>query len=399
MKLSMKDTSHMKKMGALLLGASMLTSQMAAASSDTDKIKVMSRNIYLGADIFPVIATAQQQAELPPEEQNPIAIPLAVSEVFQTVQATNFPERAQALADEIERRRPHVIGLQEVSQWFIGPADSLVGGTSPASDVVYDYLDILMAALAERDLDYTVAASVDNADLELPMVTGADETGYPTFADIRLHDRDVILVKNNDNVSFSNEYSANFTTNGTTNVGGTEVEFTRGYNMIDVNVKGADYRFVNTHLEVGGSEPYMTLQAVQMNELTQVITATTAPEMPVILVGDFNSAPEDGPFESAFGLGTLYPPYLQAVGTGYNDLWLSKKKPKDGFTCCFAADVSDEDAELYQRIDHIFFDPKAREIAKLKAKVVGDSNADMTDLSGLNPSDHAGVFGKIKLEK
>lgn len=391
--------THLKAFGALVLGASVLTTQMAAAGTNSDKIKVMTRNIYLGADIFPVIETAQQQAGLPADQQNPIAIPLAVSEVFQTVQATNFPERAQALADEIERRRPHVIGLQEVSQWFTGPADSLVGGTSPASTVVYDYLDILMAALEERGLDYAVASVVDNADLELPMVTGTDETGYPTFADVRLHDRDVILVKNNDNVSYSNEYSANFSTNGSTSIGSTTVEFTRGYNMIDVNVKGADYRFVNTHLEVGGAEPYMSLQAIQMNELTQVIDATTAPDMPVILVGDFNSSPEDQPFESAFGLGTLYPPYLQAAGTGYYDLWLSKKKPRDGYTCCFAPDVSDEDAQLYQRIDHIFFDPKAREITKLKAKVLGNSNADMTDESGLNPSDHAGVFGKIKLAK
>lgn len=391
--------TSLKAFGAFVLGASVLTTQMAAAGQHNDKIKVMTRNIYLGADIFPVIATAEQQAQLPPEQQNPIAIPLAVSEVFQTIQATNFPERAQALADEIERRRPHVIGLQEVSQLFTGPADSLVGGTSPASDVVYDYLNILMAALAERGLDYVVASVVDNADLELPMVTGADETGYPTFADVRLHDRDVILVKNSDNVSFSNEYSANFTTNGSTSIGGTTVEFTRGYNMIDVNVKGADYRFVNTHLEVGGSEPFISLQAIQMNELTQVVNATTLPETPVIMVGDFNSSPEDQPFDSVFGIGTLYPPYLQAVGSGYNDLWLSKKKPKDGFTCCFAPDLSDEDAVLYERIDHIFFDPKAREITKLKAKVVGDSNADMTDTSGLNPSDHAGVFGKIKLAK
>lgn len=391
--------THLKAFGAFVVGASVLTTQMAAASSDNDKLKVMTRNIYLGADIFPVIATAQEQAALPPEQQNPIAIPMAVSEVFQTVQATNFPERAQALADEIERRRPHVIGLQEVSQWFTGPADSLVGGTSPATTVVYDYLDILMAALEERGLDYTVASVVDNADLELPMVTGADETGYPTFADVRLHDRDVILVKNGNNITFSNEYSENFTTNGTTSIGNALIEFTRGYNMIDVNVKGADYRFVNTHLEVGGAEPYMSLQAIQMNELTQVINATTAPDVPVILVGDFNSSPEDQPFESAFGLGTLIPPYLQAVGKGYHDLWLSKKKPRDGYTCCFSADVSDEDAQLYQRIDHIFFEPKAREITKLKAKVLGDSNADMTDENGLNPSDHAGVFGKIKLAK
>lgn len=391
-----------QKIGALLLGASMLTTQMAAANSDAndnDKIKVMSRNIYLGADIFPVIAVAEQQAQLPPEQQNPIAIPMAVSEVFQTVQATNFPERAQALADEIERRRPHVIGLQEVTQWFTGPADSLVGGTSQATDVAYDYLEILMANLAARGLDYVVASSVDNADLELPMVTGTDETGYPTFLDVRLHDRDVVLVKNKAHVSFSNEYSGNFGTNGTVNVAGMDIEFTRGYNMIDVNVRGADYRFVNTHLEVGGGEPYSSLQAIQMNELLQVITATTAPETPVILVGDFNSSPDDVPFESAFGIGMLYPPYLQAVGSGYSDIWMSKKKPKDGFTCCFAAAVSDEDAELTQRIDHIFIDAKGREVAKLKSKVLGGSNADMTDVSGLNPSDHAGVFGKIKLAK
>ena len=229
--------THLNAFGAFVVGASVLTTQMAAASSDNDKIKVMTRNIYLGADIFPVIATAQEQAALPPEQQNPIAIPMAVSEVFQTVQATNFPERAQALADEIERRRPHVIGLQEVSQWFTGPADSLVGGTSPATTVVYDYLEILMAALEERGLDYTVASVVDNADLELPMVTGADETGYQTFADVRLHDRDVILVKNGNNITFSNEYSENFTTNGTTSIGNASIEFTRGYNMIDVNEK------------------------------------------------------------------------------------------------------------------------------------------------------------------
>ena len=136
-----------------------------------------------------------------------------------------------------------------------------------------------------------------------------------------------------------------------------------------------------------------------MNELLQTITATTLPETPVIMVGDFNSSPDDQPFESALGLGTLVPPYLQAVGTSYSDIWLSKRKPKDGFTCCFAADVSDEDAELTSRIDHIFLDAKSRQVQKLKAKVVGDSNADMTDTSGLNPSDHAGVFGKIKLKK
>ncbi|MDX1453068.1 MAG: hypothetical protein R3183_10970, partial [Oleiphilaceae bacterium] len=65
------------------------------ASYADDKIKVMSRNIYLGADIFPVLDAAN--------DPNPIAVPLAVTKVFQDVQATNFPERAEALADEIYR--------------------------------------------------------------------------------------------------------------------------------------------------------------------------------------------------------------------------------------------------------------------------------------------------------
>lgn len=394
-------TNHavrMRILSLLLLSISVVLPFTASADNDVDKIKVMSRNIYLGADIFPVLAAAQNP--------DPVAVPMAVTEVFQTVQATNFPERAQALADEIERHKPDVIGLQEVSIWRTQiPGDFLLGNPSAASDIAYDFLDILMAALAERELNYLVAVSVENADLELPMIAGMQPDGMtPIFGDLRLTDRDVILVKDSQKVSFSNPYANNFTVNGITPVGGTNIEFTRGYTLLDVNVRGTDYRFVNTHLETGGSEPFITLQAIQMNELMQVIDATTLPSMPVILLGDFNSSPNDLPFTSTSGIPgldglPLVPPYLQAVGSGYADLWLSKPKAKDGFTCCFDGAVSDEDAQLYERIDHIFFNPKDREIQKLKIKRVGQSNADMTDINGLYPSDHAGLFGKIKLEK
>jgi len=388
-----------KKLLVPLLAVSSLSISATAAADhyyETDKIKVMSRNLYLGADIFPVIAAAQ--------DPNPIAVPLAVTDVFTSMQASNFPERAQAIADEISRRRPHVVGLQEVSIWRTQiPGDFLAGNPVAASDVAYDFLEILMAALEERGLNYTVAASVDNADLELPMIIGVMPDGVtPIFGDLRLSDRDVVLVKDNDNVSYSNVFNGNFAVNGVVEVGGMPIEFTRGYNMLDVNVQGSDYRFVNTHLEVNGSEPFISLQAVQMNELMQTVAATTSPDLPVIMVGDFNSDPSEPPFVSTSGIPgldglPLVPPYLQAVGTSYEDLWLSKKRPKDGFTCCFDPAVSDADAELTSRIDHIFLDPKDRVIVKLKAKVVGNSDADMTDDSGLFPSDHAGVFGKIKL--
>ncbi|MCP5208513.1 MAG: endonuclease/exonuclease/phosphatase family protein [Hahellaceae bacterium] len=386
-----------KIISSALVGASFMVS-VEAMATDIDKIKVMSRNIYLGADIFPVLAAAQNP--------DPVAVPMAVTGVFQSVQASNFPERAQALADEIGRHKPDVIGLQEVSTWRTQiPGDFLLGNPTQASDVAYDFLEILQAALSERGLHYNVAASVDNADLELPFIAGVEADGVtPLFGDLRLSDRDVILVKDSRRISYSTTITGNFAVNGITSVGGTSIEFTRGYTMADVTVRGVDYRFVNTHLETGGSEPYMSLQAVQMNELMQVISATTNPSTPVILLGDFNSSPTEGPFISTSGIPgldglPLVPPYLQAVGSGYIDTWLSKPKARDGYTCCFDAAVSDEDATLYERIDHIFFNPKDREISKLKVKLVGQSNADMTDESALYPSDHAGLFGKIKLEK
>ena len=35
---------------------------------------------------------------------------------IQTVGKTDFPARAQAIADQIQSRRPHAVGLQEVSE-------------------------------------------------------------------------------------------------------------------------------------------------------------------------------------------------------------------------------------------------------------------------------------------
>lgn len=381
-----------------LICASIGTTTHAVASEYQDRLKVMSRNIYLGADIFPALEAAQNP--------DPIAVPMAVTDVFQTVQQTNFPERAGALADEIERRKPDVIGLQEVSTWRTQiPGDFLSGNQEQASDVAYDFLAILLAQLEARDLHYSVAASVDNADLELPMIVGFQADGMtPAFGDLRLSDRDVILIKDSPRISYSTTIENNFTVNGVTAIGGTSIEFTRGYAIADIHVRGADYRFVNTHLETGGTEPYITLQAVQMNELLQVIEATTPESLPVVLLGDFNSSPTEMPFTSTSGIPgldglALVPPYLQAVGTGYLDLWLSKPKARNGYTCCFDGAVSDEDAQLSERIDHIFLDPKHRQINKLKIKRLGQSNADMTDNSNLYPSDHAGLFGKIKLAK
>ncbi|KZZ68986.1 hypothetical protein A3765_17835, partial [Oleiphilus sp. HI0130] len=279
------------------------------------------------------------------------------------------------------------------------PGDFLAGNPTAANDTVYDFLAILQANLQARGMDYEVAASVDNADIELPFVAGVTAQG-PILGDVRLQDRDVTLVRSG--IQYSNEFSGNFTYNGVVDINGVQASFTRGYNMIDVNVKGAEYRFVNTHLEVGGSEPFKSLQAVQMNELLTLVGATSNPNIPVIMVGDFNSDPREEAFIGQSGIPgldglQLAPPYLQALLGGYGDTWTMQKKIKGtGYTCCFDDAVSDETAELSSRIDHVFIKENGRPVGRSKSKVLGNSAADMTDASDLYPSDHAGVYAKIR---
>jgi len=386
----------MKKNSILIpsLCAALLASSPLVLADSTDKIKVMTRNLYLGADIFPVIEAANT---------DPALVPLAVTEAFQAMQLTNFNERAEAIADEIQRYKPHAIGLQEVSTIYTQfPSDfgySQYGYPEQAADTLFiDYISVLQDALDSRGLNYSVAASVTNADIELPMVSGMTPEGQPLLTDLRLVDHDVILVR--EGVIASNPLAGNFTYNVAMDVGGANLEFTRGYTATDINVKGENYRFVNTHLETGGSEPFKSLQAVQMNELLTIMQMTNPAATPSILVGDFNSLPSDQPFTSQSGIPgldglPLVPPYLQAVGTGNIDIWTQKSKQKDGFTCCFSATVNNADTTLYERIDHIFLNPQGKQIDKIKAKVIGDDAVDMT-VNGLWPSDHAGVVGKIK---
>lgn len=351
-------------------------SPITPAMADKNQVKVMTRNLYLGADIFQVVGAS--------ESTNPMAVPLAVTNVFKTMQQTNFVERAEAIADEIMQYSPHCIGLQEVSTILMqSPGDFVLGNMAPnAETVVYDYLTILLSALESRGLNYQVAVTVTNADVELPMIAGVTPEGMPVFNDVRLVDHDVILVRSD--IAASNPLAANFAYNAEMSLpNGPTLKFTRGYVAVDINVKGEDYRFVNTHLEVGG-EPgsgYAMLQAAQMQELVAVLSNETKP---VILVGDLNSSPY-APVGQA---------YSQAVAAGYVDTWELRKNQSEGFTCCFNETVNNPETDLYERIDHIFMLPKEKEILKVRTKVLGDEPIDQT-ANGLWPSDHAGVIAKI----
>jgi endonuclease/exonuclease/phosphatase family metal-dependent hydrolase len=356
------------------------------------QVKVMTRNLYLGADIFKVVEAAQN---------DPRTIPYVVADVFQTVQDTNFYDRAEAIADEVLKTKPHVIGIQEASTYYIQtPGDFLAGNPVQADTVFIDFYTVLNEALEARGL-YYVAHEVINADIELPMVDLQSQTG---LSDVRLVDQDMILVKKS---LESREVAAgNYDTQLELDIGGTPAAFSRGYLVVDVEIKGNEYRFVNTHLEVRSEpgSPFRLAQSAQMFELLTTIGGLSVDGPPqVIMVGDFNSSPEDIPGEaidpSDGKLKRYVPPYMLATGYfGYLDSWLLQKRYDDGYTSGFDEFVSDPTAELTTRIDHVFLGPNGYKIEKVKSDVVGDEVKDMTP-NGLWPSDHAGVVAKIRFSK
>ena len=318
-------------------------------------ITVMSRNMYVGANVDIVISGDPQQ------------IPLLVAQAFQELVSTNYPLRAELLADEIARTRPHVVGLQEVSLIRIqDPGDFLAGNPAPATTVFLDFLPILLDALAARGLDYRVVSTVENTDVELPMVTSPT----PTFADVRLTDYDAILARGD--VSTANAAAANYA--AALPVPGTPIVVKRGYVAVDATVGGRTYRVVNTHLE-------SALEQVRLGQAAELVQYLAGETQPIIALGDFNSDAETG--------GQTYQ-FL--VGSGYADAWLSRDGGStQSLTCCHASDLSNTTAILDERLDLVL----SRNMAgnAVFADVIGDDPSERS--GGLWPSDHAGVVARF----
>jgi hypothetical protein len=384
-----------RKVVAILLMVMIFAAPMAFAANKAEehpKIKVMTRNLYVGADIFRILSAAQV---------NPDAIPSAVANFWQTVSETNFPARASSIADEIDRYKPHVIGLQEVATYYMDdPSDFLINPTPDADNEVLSFIDILMTELENRKLRYSIAEYITNADVELPMQVPLPT---PHLADLRLVDHDYVLVRKG--VTTENSFAANYDTNiyFSFNISGTDAALTvkRGFTVTDVVVDSYPFRFVNSHLETYGGDdnPFTAVQAAQMNELLGFLFGSAYdPAKPIIMVGDFNSDPSDpidldNPYSYPY---PSVPPYLQAISYyGLVDLRNLRNKPAQ-FTCCFDEFVSDPFDQLTSRVDHILLFDSPYAISKARILVVGDNPDDMTNnVQPLWPSDHAGVIGQL----
>lgn len=382
------------------------------------KIKVVSYNLYIGASIFRVFD--------PPT----CGAPQAVYDIHSIIQQTDFPARAEVIADQIAMQEPHVIGLQEVTMLRTGPADSLTESgiewlspdscTSPpcftfktnAEEVSYDYLQILQDALAARGLYFKVAhdASPVNADVEFPAIDfffdGSSCTPVSLPVDVRLTDRDVVLVR--EDLEINHQTGKNFDVNlpielpTVLNTSGGPLpatyvaEFTRGWGAVNLAIKDHDFSVFNTHLEVGDNSesPGHPLNQIQGAQAIEAAAASSLLPVPMLFVGDINSSPGSGSTDPR-------PAYFILTGIAQlTDVWNIRHQPglNDGFTCCQSEYVDNPISELNERIDVIMADFGDLEVDKAKFRLLGDQPADATP-SGLWPSDHAGVGVKIEFER
>ncbi|MFD9339526.1 endonuclease/exonuclease/phosphatase family protein [Streptomyces sp. NPDC060028] len=356
----------------LLLLAPGSLAPAAAAAQPPASLRVMTRNLYLGADLAPVLAATSPQA-----------LVAAVTAAYANVQATNFPERAETLADEIADSDPHLVGLQEAVLW----RSQTPAGPGSATHVEYDFLQILLDRLSARGKHYAAVATVTvGSDFEAPRSTPAG------LQDIRLTDRDVLLARTDlaaHAFSVSNAQAAtfqNYVPICRPLLGcppNAPLQVRRGWVAADATVRGRTTRVVTTHLEPASP----TVQEAQADEL---LAGPLKTKLPTVLLGDLNSA--------AGGVGaqpgsTDTQTHNKLLAAGFTDAWTATRPRNPGFTCCQAPDLRNPTSSLTQRIDYVLFRGK---VSALTSNRVGHTQADRTP-SGLWPSDHAGVSSVLQL--
>lgn len=339
--------------------------------SPARSVTVMTRNLYLGADLAPVLGALASG--------NTSAIVGAATATWAAVQATAPEERMGAIADEILAADPAVIGLQEVTTWTTFAYDPATGVASDPV-VAYDFLALLLDELAERGADYRElpgATSHNFASPPIPILAGAQ---VPTRA-VRLADRDVVLARGD--VGTRNERTGTFANIVSFPFGGATLPVARGWGSVDVQVNRAAFRFVNSHLEAFGipGVDAEQLRVAQVGELlaAQDAVAAQSGRLPIVYVGDYNSqAP-------------LAPAYLRLLTSVGNDAWTRAHRRGAGATCCFDATLLDPTDPLTSRIDLVLH---SDQVKASRAMLVGEQVGDRT-VSGLWPSDHAGVVAKL----
>ena len=393
--------------------AAMLVPAGAQAAQDPGKVKVMTRNLYLGADLTPALQAG-----------NPFDLAVASQGIWNDVATTDFPNRAKLLGKEIRGAKPDLVGLQEVALWrgdFDPPSQD--GPTTPAETEQYDFLDLLMTQLNKKKNGphYKVVRTQREADIETPLSGGNPGDG-------RLTMRDVVLAKKKAGITTDHEYSQRYRKDHSlniTDIGGTPLDVTvwRGYIALDADVRGTEFHFVNTHFEAFDN----TAKLAQATELTATLGEVAVDgtedeigaanpavsDLPIVLVGDLNT---DDEIEETLGASPGHAadelPYARLVDSGLEERsydGLNTDGNDTLFSCCFNDELIGEAPataldDIDHTVDHVMVedddhgdgvDPNSNDIELLNSTQTGNDPSEYARFNRWG-SDHLGVVSTLQ---
>jgi endonuclease/exonuclease/phosphatase family metal-dependent hydrolase len=376
------------------------------------KVTVMTRNLYLGADLTPVLTAPGLNEAID-----------AGGQVVNQVHATRFPSvRAASLAAEIKKRKPDIVGLQEASWWRTGPVDldpnvvtnPTASTTDPlGGDFITELLNQLnkgkgkkkgkSSAAAKKgkkkgSVRYVLAVVKTEFDAELPVNDDGQGSGLAgADHNERLTMRDAILVRKGAGVKFKNPTSGTFNTLLQVTLAppvNIPVNVTRGWTAIDVKARGRSFHFVNTHLEAFDSQASNTtnqgttlgrgdIRAAQASQLVGP-GGTANSTRPVILLGDINS---DDDTVANNGDRNAYNALLAGGFT--------ERSTANPLSCClndpFLVGGPNSINDFDHQVDHVLTN-------KGKIRFVKGFVDGRAPVNGLFPSDHAGLTSVLKIK-
>ena len=267
----------LKKLGALIC-ALIFIPITPAHSEEPYRITVMSRNLYLGADVGVAL-------ELIPN------FPKAAQFMWDQVKKTNFAARAPKLAREAAQDRPEIIGVQEATIWYC-KKDLFSDKVE-----VFNFLDQFIAATKETGVGYSLATAngveafnPGYSIAAIPYVTKVrdPEIFNPIFgqdtAACGFTIGDALLVR--DDVKNSIIQVGNTEYDATYSIVPTIMTIYRGYTWADFKVQDSLVRLITTHLESIWDENKIPNSALQAQQLVADLKDA---KMPIIIMGDFNA--------------------------------------------------------------------------------------------------------------
>jgi endonuclease/exonuclease/phosphatase family metal-dependent hydrolase len=380
-----KPSSENKRNWRRLFGASILVAAVLALALPAQSgepgvggkrgVDVMQVNLFIGAGIDRVMALN------PADPAYFYKLVTTVAGVYNELVASQPEIRLQGVAGQIAARMPDLVSVEEASLIRVqSPGDLAIGGTNLATEVVYDYLQILTNALAAQGAHYAVVSTADEIDIEMPMLNL--QTG--TLDDVRWNDREAILVRTDlppGQLRVANPQSGNFAY--VIQIPGTGITVTRGWCSVDASVRGRDFRYICPHLE------QETVPAIQYLQALELLAGPANTKLPVVIVGDFNSD-----LLNRDGSGALA--YDAMIAGGFQDAWAAvhPANATGGLTWGHDEYLANALRPFDRRIDYVFY----------RGAGFVPQSADVLDLwlnrtaAPLWSSDHAAVNAEFQIK-